>query len=256
MARLALVPSVHQEALRTNITKVCAHLADLILNCWTNEAWQDLIGAEFIEIWYWYDGLRERHKIVIIGDCPPMDEGYWDEGQPLTQKRFGSPEFLYYIAPMSLYCALANPAATPYYYNPTAVRKRFVKFWNRRLIGKLNRSPAVSSIATPDIGPISSPNEEDWEAALVLLDWMNRIPAVPLSQAAALLTVDIKTIRNRIEAGELEAVRRRGTLYVTKRSIKHYVQKNIYPTPQFNLWSEVELHLKQERKKREKREIR
>jgi len=255
MARLALVPSIQQEALRENAAKVVVYLVDLILNYWMNGAWVDLIGADFIEIWYWYERGLDRHKIIIIGDCPPADEGYWDEIRPDVQKRFGPPEFTHYVAPMTLYCLLANPPGVTYQYNMADVRERFAKFWNRWAIGKLNKRSIVSSIATPDIGPISRPDGEDWEAILVLLDWMNRIPAVTIPQAAALLTVDTKTIRNRIDAQELEAVRRRGTLYVTKRSITDYIHSSVHPTPRFNLWSDVERYLKGERKRREKKEI-
>lgn len=83
-----------------------------------------------------------------------------------------------------------------------------------------------------------SSDGNSWTATLMLLEYVNRIPAVPVPTAAKLLQITEKTVYNQC-GKKLECIPHRGTTWVTKRSIRAWVAKLYRPTAEFNLWDKV-----------------
>jgi hypothetical protein len=88
---------------------------------------------------------------------------------------------------------------------------------------------------------------DSWEATLMLLEYANRIPAVPVPKAADILKVTEKTVYNQC-GKHLECIPHRGTTWVTKRSIQTWVKDYLYrPTVNLNMWNEVMVELEKQK---------
>lgn len=254
MARLALVSRKNPDAFNINTQRVASYLADISEELWSAEFRAALIGQDYIDIWYWFDEVHFRHHVAIFGDWHLDLEGARRDNAPLYRE-----------IPARLFGGILlregpNPTVTLW----QSVRLRFmgvvndVRFKLNLPINDpwLNTSTrkivaAIESIPFQPAGDadLSSPDEEEWNAILILVSYFKRIPAVPIPKAADILGVDERTIRNRLDREDLEGIPRLGTIWVTKRSIKAYIQGYYKKSHTFDLWAEMESNLKLKLKK-------
>jgi hypothetical protein len=203
-----------------------------------------------IEIWYWFDSLNVVHRIVFWGDDLESPDAI------LRAENYDPcAEHPYYWFPLVLYDAFIDQDLPG---GDGALTKWNAAFWNSprshlshliehgySLHSEARLSPdTVSEIAANDESSSAPPpSGEGWDATLMLVEYTNRIPAIPAPKAARLLGVTEKTIRNQCGKG-LECLPRKGTTWVTKRSIQSFLQERYHPTPAFNLWNDIEDALK------------
>jgi hypothetical protein len=193
----------------------------------------------YIEVCYWFDPTNLLHHVVFWGDAPTPDD--------LHVPNYAPHEHAYFWFPYVIYNFVSGRDIHP---SPEFL-KELIEF------DPITRLPIIRDydlVIPPDI--LSSVSDEsfnskgkssageDWRATLILVEFANRIPAVRIPKAAALLDVEEETIRNRITWRELEGIQRQGTLWVTKRSIAAYVKEHYYPSVYFNVWDEVEAKMK------------
>jgi hypothetical protein len=206
--------------------------------------WSQSIGTDYVEIWYWFNPTTLRHWIVFVADPPGSDDG----GEESHYHSY--PWLLYYRL---VFLSDAWDRKSPWYsnlrgnlkilfYEMTGQKDKMTELFIE-LVGRLSL-PAPKCGADDNDGDEGAPKFEAWDAMFLMVKCFNRIPAVPIKRAAEILEVDEKTVRNRIDRGDLEGIPRKGTMWVTLRSIKKYLSDRYRPTADFNVWHEVEKELK------------
>jgi hypothetical protein len=82
------------------------------------------------------------------------------------------------------------------------------------------------------IPPATSPKVSD---VLQLKHMLDRIEVIAPKRAAELLDVNVRTVYRRLDDGKLEAISRRGKLWVSLRSIHRYLEEGYGSTTAFNV---------------------
>jgi hypothetical protein len=256
MGALRLVRPDTQDAIALNRQRIASYIAKLIRSEFDQSVWEPFFTAvRFLEVWYWFDSINLSHTIAIVGEDSKTSP---DPQMAATTAHYATPILLFSVLRARGNCSDVEAAE----------RGRVFKIEMRAVSGhefdQVDREAQIADWLTEDarlifrIATISdtvgikeltesqeySPIGEEWSALLVLVTSFNRIPAVPIAKAAKLLQIEEKTVRNRIERKELEAIPRSGTIWVTLRSIKHYLKTHYHATATFDLWSEVESTLK------------
>ena len=81
---------------------------------------------------------------------------------------------------------------------------------------------------------VGSPRQMETAAVLKLRQELERLPAVPIEEAAILLNMSVRTLYRR--RAEFEHRRQRRHLYFTLRGIKQHIEVEQYnPTPSFDI---------------------
>jgi hypothetical protein len=233
---------------------------------------------DLIEIWYWFDEKSCTHRIIFLGDNLPFPEAtgienydpYTDHAYywfPLVLYHAFSDFHLPYPLPtLEVFAAQFNigpKRRIPRWIEETwkrfqadpapdrSLNRYSDRFWSEP-VRHLLADPLAVADNTRELAPHvlsemdslskrsrkSSSAGDSWEATLMLLDYVNRIPAVRVPLAARILQVTEKTVYNQC-GKNLECIPHRGTTWVTKRSIQSWVNELYRPTVKFNLWDNV-----------------
>jgi hypothetical protein len=230
-----------------------------------------------IEIWYWFDETNCTHRIVFLGDnLPTPDVISVENYDPYTEHAYyWFPLVLYHAfadIPLPYPTPTLEEFAAQFHMRPDGRHRNWLqenlrrlrenpelsisrfntRFWTEPILHLLSDPSAIAD-TTRELpenvlsemkanrsrnSPGLSSGENSWEATLMLLEYANRIPAVPVPKAAKILQVTEKTIYNQC-GKNLECIPHGGTTWVTKRSIQAWTQKLYHPTAQFNLWDKV-----------------
>jgi hypothetical protein len=256
VAKLLLVNPQKPSEVNTNISLV----ADFIVNAIPNPMASGVIrvseiSIDLIELWYWFDPIHGSHRLAFWGDFP---------AGLFAAETTNQLHFRYFFYPFALFGVVTGLYRVPVKEPPPPRLFDRLRSAIDALILAIPSPPVdeyeatrfedslaaefgdpqcvtpqanASGLENEDDGDVVSPDDEEWTAILALLKYFDRVPVVSVSRAAILLGVDERTIRNRISRRELEAIPRRGTIWVTKQSIKSYVKKHYYPTSEFDMWS-------------------
>lgn len=190
-------------------------------------------------IWYWFNPDRRVHHIAFWSDHPKRMSPT-DSDDP----KWWFPTHFYF-------CVIEQYLPHVDQFDADLKRhSQIVNLWVRiahhpfsefestlpyDFTAKIKRKDCEDGIAQPNLDA----EDTDWTATLLFAERLKDIPAVPIPKAARLLDVDERTIRYQITKKILEGVRRKGSLWVTQRSIASYVKNHYHATAEFNVWKEV-----------------
>lgn len=209
MATLHILRPRTANEFNANVKRITQHLSDVIATLNPLDLFDTLV---FIKLWYLFDPETSSHTLVLFAD---------DEQTNIP--RFRLPLLVFVVLEDLVYFRSLDTELL-------ATAK------------EISSGEYVASIT--DAAGNAVAKGDELTILMVIVKHFNNTPAVPIPKAAEIFQVEEKTVRNRIQKKELEAFERRGTLWVTIRSIRRYFETHYHPTSYFDLWADIEEELK------------